>query len=221
MAIQGRHTGTQNQTRPPSPNGDNGNGRDSRGRFANGSLRVKVSGDPESNPAAARQVHTSALSGAVYAEAIGPRFAALFHGLNLGQSAMTFVEDMLRRMAPRDPLEEMLAVQALLAHARVLHLSTLANQQQTPDGIRVIHEYADRASNTYRRLMLALAEYRKPPRGGNSFTAVKQANIAQQQLVMNEKKALPENATNELGFEHDGITDHERTGIQQTLPAES
>ena len=47
--------------------------------------------------------------------------------------------------------------------------------------------------------MLALAEYRRPRRGGDTFTAIRQANIAGQQVVQNGEIRASENATNEQG----------------------
>ncbi len=38
-------------------------------------------------------------------------------------------------------------------------------------------------SYTYRRLMPALSEYRHPPRSGDTFAVVKQANIAKQNVI--------------------------------------
>ena len=119
-------------------------------------------------------------------------------------------------MAPRDPAEEMLIVQMLMAHARVMHLTSVANGQERLEPLRIVNEYADRASNTFRRLMLALAEYRKPPRGGDSFTAIKQANIAGQQVVMNGKTSADEKATNEQGTDIRAEPDK----APQALPAE-
>jgi len=104
-------------------------------------------------------------------------------------------------MKPRDPAEELLISQLVLTHTRVLHRTALASKQTFLEAIRIVNEYADRASNTYRRQMLALAEYRRPPRGGDSFTAIKQANIAQQQVVMSGDSNGKENTTSEQGLD--------------------
>ena len=93
----------------------------------------------------------------------------------------------------------------------------------TLKSIRTIHEYADRASNTFRRLMLILAEYRKPPRVGDSFTAIGQANIAGQQVVVNGGQENG-NATNEQGSDqqgtgHDAIDHDAPTNATHTPPA--
>ena len=93
--------------------------------------------------------------------------------------------ELVERMKPRDPLEEMLVTQCLWAHSRVAHLSMLANQQTDVETLQQVNDSADTASNTFRRLMLALVEYRRPLKMGDNFTAIKQANIANQQVVHN------------------------------------
>lgn len=108
-----------------------------------------------------------------------------------------YAQDVIERMGPRDPAEELLVAQMLCSHARVLRLTDLANKQTTLEGLRVMNEYADRASNTFRRLMLALAEYRRPARSGDLFAVVRQANIAGQQVVSNHRESGQ--ATNEQG----------------------
>ncbi len=92
----------------------------------------------------------------------------------------------------------MLIAQLLFTHSRITRLTYLANQQDSPKSIAILNEYADRATNTYRRQMLALAEYRKPPRQGDTIAFVNQANIAGQQVVQNGGRA-DEKSTNEQG----------------------
>ena len=87
-------------------------------------------------------------------------------------------------MKPRDVIEEMLIVQMAWTHARLARLSAVAMDQTQTQNVRVVNEAADRAANTFRRQMLALAEYRKPPRS-DAFVAIKQANVAAQQVVQN------------------------------------
>jgi hypothetical protein len=76
-------------------------------------------------------------------------------------SAFCHAKDLFDRMQPRDPLEEMLIFQCLLTHARVAHLSNRACLSVNLEVVRITNEYADRAANTFRRQMLALAEYRR------------------------------------------------------------
>lgn len=170
-----------------------------------------------SDPKAARMLHGNILPGAIYSNACRQRLAGFFGDVDVSASGITYADDLIERMAPRDPAEEMLVVQMLMAHARVMHLTSLANGQERLEPLRIVNEYADRASNTYRRLMLALAEYRKPPRGGDSFTAISQANIAGQQVVMNGETSPSENATNEQGHH----TRAEPNEVPAALPAES
>jgi len=158
-------------------------------------------GHPSTDKAAARKLYGTGLGGMVFGSAVQQRLGQLCSGVNLNDGGCNFIEDMLARMAPRDPLEEMLVIQAALAYARVLHLTEYANRQERLESIRTVNEYADRASNTYRRLMLALAEYRRPARGGDSFTAIRQANIAGQQVVQNGEVRTSKKATNEQGSE--------------------
>ena len=85
---------------------------------------------------------------------------------------------------PRDALEEMLVVQMAWAHARLARLSAIAHNQEQRGNVQVVHDACDRAANTFRRQMLALAEYRRPAQPG-SFVAIRQANVANQQVVQN------------------------------------
>ncbi|MEM1183769.1 MAG: hypothetical protein AAGI53_02090 [Planctomycetota bacterium] len=138
-------------------------------------------------------LHGVGMGGSVYAHALMPYLDKLF-GDDPSGCAHRYVDDLLKRMEPRDPMEEMLVVQALLAHVRVLNLSHLASTETHVDRSRVLNEYADKASNTFRRLMLAMAEYRRPPKA-----SISQANIAHNQVVMSGGTER-ENRTNEQGY---------------------
>lgn len=133
----------------------------------------------------------------------------------LDSSGGAYTRDLIARVNPRDPLEEMLVEQCIWAHGRVRHLSALANQQTDLDAVRQVNDSADKASNTFRRLMLALREYRQPPRPGDQFTAIKQANIANQQVVQNLEPEK-QNASNEKGFANDASIDSD---LEQAPPA--
>lgn len=114
-------------------------------------------------------------------------------------SGSEYVSQMVAEMKPRDPLEQMLIAQALWCHCRSARLSAIANEQTETANVRVVNDACDRASNSFRKLMLALAEYRRPPRT-ESFTVVKQANVAQQQVVNNAQNQIlaRPNPSNEL-----------------------
>ena len=178
-------------------------------------VKLKVDGNPETDPESARLMHTRAATALVYRNAIDKTLGPLFEGMNAAQSAFTYAADVMDRMEPRDPMEEMLVSQAMCAHARVLRLTDLANRQTTLAGTKTVHEYADKASNTYRRLMLALAEYRKPPKAGDTYTAIQQANIAGQQVVMNDRNR---NTTNEQGCSDGHTQDDDARQAPPALP---
>jgi hypothetical protein len=118
----------------------------------------------------------------------------------LDRTALTYICDAMTEMKCNDPFEQMLVMQAIWTHTRLAHLSALANQQTDSDHIKVLNEACDRCANTFRRQMLGIAEYRRPPRT-DAFVAIKQANVAQQQVIangenQNSTKAI---ASNELG----------------------
>ncbi len=183
-------------------------------------VKLELDGNPETDAESARFMHTRAATGLVYRNAIHKRLGPLFEGINAAQSAFTYADDVMDRMEPRDLMEEMLVSQAMCAHARVLHLTDLANCQTSLDGMKTVHEYADKASNTYRRLMLALAEYRKPPRAGDTYTAIQQANIAGQQVVMNSDNQSGD-ATNEQGCNDGHTQDDDAHQAPPALPPDA
>jgi hypothetical protein len=160
---------------------------------------IRVIGNPETDAIAARQVVVNVVTGTIIGDTVFGETVG--EGADLRVTTQRFVDDCVERMAPGDPVEELLISQLLLTHGRVVRLSHLAQQKLSYDEIRNLNELADRASNTYRKLMLALAEYRRPARG-SSITAIQQANIANEQVVMNGSTNESKNATNEQGCEH-------------------
>jgi hypothetical protein len=157
---------------------------------------VEIIGNPETDADAARQVVVNVVTSTIIGDTVFGE--TMGEGADLRVTTQCYVDDCMERMAPRDPVEELLVSQLLLTHGRVVRLSHLAQQQLNYEQIRNINELADRASNTYRKLALALAEYRRPARG-SPITAIQQANIANQQVVMNGHTHEQENATNEQG----------------------
>jgi len=93
---------------------------------------------------------------------------------------------MLAEADPNDAIESMLIQQAVWLHARLGHLSHFAAIQTKHRPMKMMHEAADRLAGACRRHLMALAEYRDP--GRRRFTAVKQANFAQQILVGPRRK---------------------------------
>lgn len=91
-----------------------------------------------------RLMHTEFLPGIVYEKALAPLL-----GDGLQSRASDHARDTISRMAPRDPVEEMMVAQLLFTHARVIRLSELANQQSSLDAIRVMNELpTERATPT-------------------------------------------------------------------------
>lgn len=132
-------------------------------------------------------------------------------GMVLTQQSQAFVMDtsgtegarafaLRESVQPRDAVEEMLLLQMPWQHARLGRLSAIAGQQENRENLRVVNDACDRAANTFRRQLLALAEYRRPPRT-DAFVAIKQANLANQQVVQNVENQNfgSGNETNEQG----------------------
>ena len=93
--------------------------------------------------------------------------------------------DLTRQFAPRDPAEELLVAQMIWTHARVLFLTRQAGRQTDRRWFTAYSAELTRASHLYRRQMQALSDHRRPRRSAanTSFTTIRQANIAAQQLV--------------------------------------
>lgn len=164
-------------------------------------------------PELVRVLHKYILPGAVYKQ----QLVEAVKCEDIQNTAYLHTEEFLNAMQPRDPLEEMLIVQALWTHGRLAQLHRLATAPQTLDGGRTLHEAIDRAANTFRRQMLALAEYRNPRRG-DSITLVKaeQANLAHQQIV--NPGVEVKNMSNEQGAKHgDTGTVHRQPAQPQAL----
>lgn len=112
---------------------------------------------------------------------------------------------------PRDAIERMLVAQVLFAHARVARLTLLANQQDSLESIQTINGYADKASNTARRLALALKELRAAPPAASVQQTIHQANIADQQIVINRE--VKQSGANEQGSDRPGHSEGPETAL--------
>jgi hypothetical protein len=122
----------------------------------------------------------------------------------IGEQVEKIADDLIRRFKPRDPIEEMLIAQMIWIHARVANLTSHATSQHNLKWYALMGEQAERAANLFRRQMLALAEYRRPR--GRSFTAIRQANIAGQQVVNSrgDSNAVREEKRGEISVEQEG-----------------
>ena len=153
--------------------------------------------DRTSDRRVARELYTTYLGAHVLTEQTAFMMAP---GATAKDAAMAFIDVLRESLQPRDPFEELLNVQYAWTHARLGKLSIQAANQELTANVRVVNEACDRAANTSRRLMLALAEYRRPPRQ-DQFVAIKQANVAAQQVVQNhvEHRAKGRKDANEQG----------------------
>jgi hypothetical protein len=117
-------------------------------------------------------------------------------------TAAPYIRSTLARMTPAgrelDPFEEMLVIEAVLLHARFVHLSGRAMQQSNVRWFNSMNDQADRAANQYRRAMQTLSDYRNPR--ATQFIKAGQLNQANQQIVNNGASPNLEKAkvTNEL-----------------------
>jgi hypothetical protein len=147
-----------------------------------------------------RWVHESQLDAIIYAR--------LLRAQNSGSAAETafdFVEQHLERLAPRDPLERMLAVQLLWQHVRIATLCVQETQARDPKEAAAIRANIEQAMNTFRRQVQSLRELQSPRslnliRGG-------QVNVGDGQVVTNNQLNAERNSENELGFDHGDETE--------------
>ncbi|MBX3322008.1 MAG: hypothetical protein KF757_03345 [Phycisphaeraceae bacterium] len=175
------------------------------GRSTSGSKRgearsrpaFRMSTNPETDAKGARQVVVDFMTSMLLHDILFG--TAPTPGPCLHTTTLRFVEDFFERMQPRDPAEELLVSQMLMAHARTVRLTMMATSASDLDHIRILNEHAERASNTYRRLMLTLTDYRRPAKQGDTITAIQQANFASQQVVLNGDSHGTKNTTNEQG----------------------
>lgn len=88
-----------------------------------------------------------------------------------------------KNMKPRDASDFLALEQLFLHHFRAISLCAKASNEPDIEKGKILHEAANSASNTYRRLMQSFDERRKPAR--QSIVAMGQTNVADQQVVQN------------------------------------
>ena len=105
--------------------------------------------------------------------------AALPIAKDIGTAAFKLYRDGLLKQAgsPTDPIEVMLIEQLALAHHRIGQLHVEAEQAKSVEESKVFTMAAARLTGEFRRLALALSQYRQPlPR--RQFTLIKQQNLS-------------------------------------------
>jgi hypothetical protein len=147
------------------------------------SRQVRLPAAPAAQRQLIKDVFLNVVGGNVLSTQLKP-FVTAATAEEAARGAELIVEAIRESVQPQDALEEMLVVQMAWAHARLARLSAIAHSQEQRGNVQVVNDACDRAANTFRRQMLALAEYRRPAQAG-SFVAIKQANVANQQVVQN------------------------------------
>jgi hypothetical protein len=182
----------------PSPNRSNGNtGRLAKREVPGGASALPAPPGTPGSPPGRRAITLPGkddaagqrrMAKAVYLDTVGIGVLASQHEWfvsdKTGEGATAFVGAIKESVRPRDVIEEMLCLQMAFTHARIAKLSLQAIQQVDRNNVQVVNDACDRAANPFRRQMLALGEYRRPPRS-DAFVAIKQANVAAQQVVQN------------------------------------
>lgn len=183
-------------TSPASPDSD----------LTDGSLFVPLneSADLQHDKAARHALHGSILTGGIYHSLLHYLVNDVWgSGTSLSNSttatSVLAAGDFLRMMKPRDAMEELLLSQVLWTHGRIALLTNAMAYKRDVDDLARLGEMIERASNTFRRQMLTLAEYRRPAAVRGPVTSIEQANIAGQQIIMNQGAKENENTTNEQG----------------------
>jgi hypothetical protein len=154
-----------------------------------GSRQLSLPTDVSAQRQAIKDVFLDVVAGRVLSAQMKP-FVTSTTEEGAARGAELFVEAIRESVKPRDALEEMLVVQMAWTHARLARLSAIAHNQEKRENLQAVQDACDHAANTFRRQMLALAEYRRPPQPGN-FMAIRQANVANQQVVQNVEAQGP------------------------------
>jgi hypothetical protein len=163
-----------------------------------------LSADPMAQREEIKHVFVNVVGGQIFAALLKPYVSFGPRGDDghlATKAAKDFVSALKDSIRPRDVIEEMLIMQMAWTHARLARLVDRAPLQENRENVRIVHDACDRAAATFRRQMLALAEYRRPPRT-DAFVAIHQANLANQQVVNNAQTPNTAGtvASNELGL---------------------
>ena len=99
---------------------------------------------------------------------------------DIGASAFRLYLNQLLQDAgnPTDPIERMLLEQLALAHYRIAELHVQVEQSRTAEEVKVYSTAAVRLTGEFRRLALALRQYRQPLLPKRTVAFIKQQNVA-------------------------------------------
>jgi hypothetical protein len=111
---------------------------------------------------------------------------ALNPGSKISDRVAPLARDLLLEFDPQDPAEKMLVIQMIANFSRALFLSRNANSQKNTKWFTLYSAECNRTMHLYRKQLQSLADYRRPRR--TTFTAIRTANIAGQQVVMTARR---------------------------------
>jgi hypothetical protein len=123
--------------------------------------------------------------------------------------------ELLEQLAPADAAERMLSVQMIAAFSRSIFLARLANVQTHPKWFALYSRECNSAMTMFRRQLQTLTDLRRPRR--TTFNAIRQANIAGQQIVVNDPVA--QQAAADQAVESTRGTTGDGKSIQETAAA--
>ena len=118
------------------------------------------------------------------------------------ESFAVYLDQLLEEAGhPTDPIERMLIEQIAMAHHNIGRLHVKTSTAETHDQVKVYSNAASGLLGEFRRVVLALKNYREPTPSKN-FMLVKQQNVAQNQQVAfvdseNESERLEPNISAE------------------------
>jgi hypothetical protein len=101
----------------------------------------------------------------------------------LTEKLRPLARELLSELDPKDTAERMLAVQMVAVFSRSMYLARAANAQKNTKWFSLYSGECDRAMTQFRRQVQTLKDLRRPRR---SFTAIRNANIAGQQIVVTQ-----------------------------------
>ena len=118
--------------------------------------------------------HRQVLEMETYGWAVPPNTAAK-------GTAREFLDGLVKEIAPRNPIERMLAVQMAWQHGRIACLVRTAGRADDPKRVHRLNLGVEAAMNTFRRQATAWQQLRAPRRA--QFLAANPVNLATQPLL--------------------------------------
>ncbi len=143
-----------------------------------------------------------------------------FHFASLGEErlspdASSFVERYLEEMAPRNPVEQMLAMQMLWQHLRIARLTRETCSEFLPELLKPYNEALESAMRTSIRQAKAWQAIREPQ--AINLINGRQINVGQQQII-NGPSDGRHASENQSGANEQGLLNGHQQSGQAALP---